>query len=236
MISYERLIRVLGHEVSNSVTPITTLGANIKKRMGSVLTGRKAAYELTAEVANDIRRSADLIEHRGLRLIDFVTQYKTMMKMPEPRLQPVGLKEFLDDICSLCDQFESVSTYRISCRVSPSGLTASIDRKLMEQALINLVRNAVEALPAGRDGEIGVHASREADETLSIQVIDNGKGIPPEILEEVFIPFFTTKEKGSGIGLSISRRIVNLHGGSIHIGPGSQKGTSITIRLPATST
>ncbi|KPL15384.1 MAG: hypothetical protein AMS26_07780 [Bacteroides sp. SM23_62] len=233
MVSWEKLIRVLSHEVSNSVTPITTLGANIKKRMGSVLAGHKEKYELEAGMARDIQRSADLIEQRGLRLIDFVAQYKTLMRMPEPRLKPVGLKAFLSDICSLCSHFESAPDYRISCNVSPSGLTAEMDRKMMEQVLINLVRNAVEAFGEDREGRIQVFASQESDDSVLIRVSDNGGGIPSEILDQVFIPFFTTKEKGSGIGLSLSRRIINLHGGSIQMTSEPGKGTVVNIKVPS---
>ena len=232
MVSWEKLIRVLSHEVSNSVTPITTLGANIKKRMGSVLSGKRTTYELEAGLAMDIQRSADLIEQRGLRLIDFVAQYKTLMKIPEPRITAVGLQDFLSDICSLCGNFESAAAYQIFCEVNPPSLTLGIDRKLMEQVLINLVRNAVEAIPAGKEGRIELSASIGPDEFIHLQVRDNGEGIPHEILEQVFIPFFTTKEKGSGIGLSLSRRIVNLHGGSIHINSEPGKGTSIVARFP----
>jgi signal transduction histidine kinase len=200
--------------------------------MSSVLTGGKKKYELEAGMAQDIQRSADLIEQRGLRLIDFVAQYKTMMRMPEPKLKPVSLKDFLSDVCSLCGPVESVSDYKISCNVSPSGLTAEMDRKMMEQVLINLVRNAVEALGEDRDGRIEVLASWGPDDSMLIQVKDNGGGISPEILDQVFIPFFTTKEKGSGIGLSLSRRIVNLHGGSIQMTSESGKGTVVNIILP----
>jgi len=231
MVSWEKLIRVLSHEVSNSVTPITTLGANIKKRMGSVLSGNRKSYELEAGMAQDIQRSADLIEQRGLRLIDFVAQYKTMMSIPEPQFKPVGLKVFLSDICSLCSNFESPSDYQITCDVRPSSLTSEIDRNMMEQVLINLVRNAVEAFPAGREGKIEVIATKGSDDVVLIQVNDNGEGIPPEILDQVFIPFYTTKEKGSGIGLSLSRRIVNLHGGSVKMDSEPGKGTRVNINL-----
>ena len=236
MVSWEKLIRVLSHEVSNSVTPITTLGANIKKRMGSVLTGRKKKYELEAGMAQDIQRSADLIEQRGIRLIEFVKQYKTLMKLPEPQLKPVGLKEFLSDVCSLCSNYESESSYKISCNVTPSGLVTKMDRKMMEQVLINLVRNAVEAFAADREGKIEVHASRAEDDSVLIQVTDNGKGIPSEIADQVFIPFFTTKEKGSGIGLSLSRRIINLHGGSVQVSSKPGKGTRVSVKLPGNQT
>jgi signal transduction histidine kinase len=231
MVSWEKLIRVLSHEVSNSVTPITTLGANIKKRMGSVLSGNKKSFELEAGMAHDIQRSADLIEQRGLRLIEFVAQYKTMMRIPDPQLETVGLKEFLSDICSLCSNFESLTDYKISCDVSPTGLTTEMDRKMMEQVLINLVRNAVEAFPAGREGRIEVSSLQGPSDSVLIQVKDNGEGISPEILDQVFIPFFTTKEKGSGIGLSLSRRIINLHGGSVQMISEPGKGTRVNINL-----
>jgi nitrogen fixation/metabolism regulation signal transduction histidine kinase len=235
MVSWEKLIRVLSHEVSNSVTPITTLGANIKKRMGTVLSVSRKTYELEAGLARDIQRSADLIEQRGLRLIDFVAQYKTLMKIPEPRITSVGLQGFLSDICSLCRNFESASAYQIFCEVKPPSLALGMDRKLMEQVLINLVRNAVEAIPAGKEGRIEVSAYKGPDEFILLQVKDNGEGIPHEILNQVFIPFFTTREKGSGIGLSLSRRILSLHGGSIQIHSEPGKGTSIAIIFPQTN-
>jgi two-component system nitrogen regulation sensor histidine kinase NtrY len=232
MVSWEKLIRVLAHEVSNSVTPITTLGANIKKRMGSLLPGSGGKYELDAGVAEDIQRSAELIERRGLRLIDFVGQYRTMMRMPEPEIKPVGIKDILSDICSLCSHFDSAQTYRISWDVSPPDLSTGMDRKMMEQVLINLVRNATEALAEDRTGRIELLALPGPDDTLLIQVKDNGKGIPADILDQVYIPFFTTKENGSGIGLSLSRRIIHLHGGNIRISSEPGKGTCAEIRLP----
>ena len=232
MVSWEKLIRVLSHEVSNSVTPITTLGTNIKKRMGSVLAGNQKKYELDAAVAEDIARSADLIEQHGLSLIDFVGQYKTMMRLPEPEIKPVGLKGYLSDICSLCSHFESASPYRISCDVSPPQLSVGLDRKMLEQVLINLVRNAVEAIPEDREGMIEMLALPGPENVVLIQVKDNGKGINADILDQVFIPFFTTKEKGSGIGLSLSRRIINLHKGKVQLTSEAGNGTIVTITIP----
>jgi signal transduction histidine kinase len=109
-----------------------------------------------------------------------------------------------------------------------------MDREMMEQLLINLIRNAIDALPAGREGIIEVHASMEVDKSVLIRLMDNGTGIPAEILDQVFMPFYTTKEKGSGIGLSLSRRIINRHGGNIQLSSKSGKGTTAAIKLPGT--
>ena len=234
MISWEKLIRVLTHEVSNSVTPITTLGSNIKKRLQSVVMESKPVYSIGESLAIDIKRSAELIEQRGNRLIDFIQQYKSMMMLPDPDLKPVRIKEIVSDVCSLCKDLDSPVKYTIHYNVHPPNIVCLIDRKLIEQVLINLVRNAVEALSADKDGIINVEVKMEDKDEIIIRIQDNGTGIPPDILDQVFIPFFTTRDKGSGIGLSLSRRIIQLHGGTVNIRSEEGIGSIVCITLPYT--
>jgi nitrogen fixation/metabolism regulation signal transduction histidine kinase len=232
MESWEKLIRVLTHEVSNSVTPIATLGSNIRKRLHSAGKAKTGQISLSGDLANDIVRSAELIEQRGNGLIDFISQYKTFMRLPEPDIRKINLKELIDDACRLGENLESASSCNINCSVEPPGIHCLADRKMIEQVLLNLVRNALEAIPEGREGLIDITGRILEPGFASVQVKDNGTGIPSEILDQVFIPFFTTKEKGSGIGLSFCRRIISMNGGSIRIKSTSEAGTIVNITLP----
>jgi two-component system nitrogen regulation sensor histidine kinase NtrY len=231
MVSWEKLIRVLSHEVSNSVTPITTLGTNIKKRMATIMAEPGSEYKIAKQLASDLHRSAELIEQRGNSLVDFIQQYKSLMRLPEPDLKPVRIKNIFDHVSTLCENLEIPARCRITSRADPAGITCMADHKQLEQALINLVKNALEAIPAGRDGLIEISAA-SGDNSVLISIRDNGQGIPKDVLDQVCIPFFTTREKGSGIGLSLSRRIIHRHRGTFSVTSEENKGTRVTIELP----
>jgi len=232
MESWEKLIRVLTHEVSNSVTPITTLGSNIRKRIDSAEKQKSGDIIISGDLSVDIQRSAELIEQRGNGLIDFIGQYKTFMRLPEPDIRSISLKELIEDACKFGENLESGFTCKISSRLDSPDIQCRADRKMIDQVLINLIRNALEAIPSDREGliEISVHILDSRYTAISIK--DNGSGIQPEIIDQVFIPFFTTKEKGSGIGLSFCRRIINMNGGNIQVATTSSSGTTMRLTLP----
>ena len=232
MISWEKLMRVFTHEVSNSVTPITTLAANIKKRLASIIAKPENVYPVENAIIADLQRSADLVEQRGNRLIDFIRQYKNMLIIPEPDLKPLKLEDIIKDACSLCEALESPVKYRIEYNVMPPGLACVADRKMMEQVFINLIKNSVNALSEEREGVIEIRAEKVARDSVSVRIRDNGQGIPPDVIGQVFIPFFTTHDKGSGIGLTLSRRIIHQHGGTIYLQSEEKKGTTVNIKLP----
>ena len=232
MQSWEKLIRVLSHEVSNSVTPITTLGSNIRKRIKSSKTQESGDIILTGDLAVDIERSAELIEQRGNGLIDFISQYKTFMRLPEPDIHDVPLKDLIEDACKLGENLDSATPFKITCNTVQAELICRCDRKMIEQVLLNLLKNSLEAIPGERKGLIEISGSKQDPGSAVISVEDNGSGISPELLDQVFIPFFTTKEKGSGIGLSFCRRILNMNGGNIMVESTSDMGTIIRIYLP----
>ena len=232
MQSWEKLIRVLTHEVSNSVTPITTLGSNIRKRVKASKTQKSGEIILTGDLAVDIERSAELIEQRGNGLIDFISQYKTFMRLPEPDIRDVSLKDLIEDACKLGENLDSTTPFKITCNTVRAGLICRTDRKMMEQVLLNLIRNALDSIPMEKEGHIEISGSSHETGYAWISVKDNGIGIPPELLDQVFVPFFTTRAKGSGIGLSFCRRVLNMNGGKIMIESTSDSGTIIKIYLP----
>lgn len=229
--SWQKLIRVLIHEVSNSVTPITTLGTTIKKRISSFSSAMKKQDDANTNLIRDISRSAGLIEQRGNGLLDFIQQYKSFIRLPEPQLKNVPVQLLLDDVCSLCSSMVRELPVEISCHLVDETIQIAVDHKMIEQVLINLIQNAIDAMAGRKDGIIQL-AARKTRERNEIIVKDNGMGIPDEILDRVFVPFFTTKEKGSGIGLSLCRRILQLHGGSMRIHSETQKGTTVTLSFP----
>lgn len=229
--AWQKLIRVLIHEVSNSVTPITTLGTNIKNRVSSLPPTLNEDAGIPDTITEDILKSAELIEQRGNGLLEFIQGYKSFIRLPEPNLQNIKVNLLIDDICSLCSPMIKDTSTRIICQPVAEGIQIKIDQKMIEQVLINLIQNAVDALGEVPDGQIKI-LSRSTQNTIEVVVEDNGEGIPEEILDKVFVPFFTTKEKGSGIGLSISRRILHLHGGTIRINSKINNGTTITLSFP----
>ncbi len=232
MESWEKLIRVLTHEVSNSVTPIVTLGVNIRQRLSDKKDQRDDKIILSTDVSQDIIRSAELIEQRGNGLIDFVQQYKSFVRLPRPEFSSARLLDLMEDVCSLYHPLMKESAIDLSCRTDPELVLKRIDRKMMEQVLINLIRNAIDAISGKTDGKIFLEARQDSQDKAIITVSDNGKGICEEDLDQVFVPFFTTKEKGSGIGLSLSRRMIHLHGGTISVQSGEGKGCRVVISLP----
>ncbi len=229
--SWQKLIRVLIHEVSNSVTPITTLGTTIKNRISSFSSAMNRKDDTNANLIKDIYRSAELIEQRGNGLLDFIQQYKSFIRLPEPQLKDVPVKLLLDDVCSLCSPMVRDLPITINCQTVDENLQIHIDHKMIEQVLINLIQNAIDALTVKKDGIIQLKARKTRD-TAEIVVEDNGTGMEGEVIDKVFIPFFTTKEKGSGIGLSLCRRILQLHGGNVRINSKFHQGTTITLSFP----
>ncbi|MFH0760207.1 MAG: ATP-binding protein [Bacteroidota bacterium] len=227
--SWQRLIRVLTHEIMNSMTPIVTLvGTIIKKLRRKDKIDLIEPKEVTSDIVEKTVRGLDLIDSRGKGLIHFVQNYRSITKLPKPEFQIVNVKTLLQKSILL---FESqVAGTRIELKITchPS-LFMNADGNLIEQVLINLVKNALEALDGVEKPVIELLASSVQDQVI-IQVSDNGKGIPPELMEDVFVPFFTTKQTGSGIGLSLSRQIVRLHGGSMTVQsvPGN---TVFTIKI-----
>ncbi|TSA29161.1 MAG: GHKL domain-containing protein [Bacteroidetes bacterium] len=227
--SWQRLIRVLTHEIMNSMTPIVTLVGTIVKKLRRKETNTLIeTKEVTPEIVEKTVKGLDLIDSRGKGLITFVQNYRSITRLPKPDFQIVNVKDLFTRVMQLFENQLDGSgiELRISCHPS---VFINADGSLLEQVLINLVKNATEALD-----EIDIPfvelSAHSAQEQVVIQVSDNGRGIPPELMEDIFVLFFTTKQSGSGIGLSLSRQIIRLHGGSMTVqsSPGS---TIFTIRI-----
>ncbi|MCK9204772.1 MAG: ATP-binding protein [Bacteroidales bacterium] len=230
MESWQKLIRVLTHEIMNSITPITSLVNTISRIYRERDTGRiLQPAEITAQAIDKTVKGLDIIETRGIGLVDFVKNFRDVNKLPKPQFEKIDVNGLLHQIKILFDDPYSTETakLKISC---PAELTILADRHLIEQVLINLIKNSFEACSETLNPVIRLSAYQQYDRTF-IEVEDNGKGIPEVVMENIFVPFFTTKEKGSGIGLSLSRQIIRMHGGTLefHSVPGEM--TIFTIRI-----
>lgn len=218
--AWQKLIRVLTHEIMNSIAPIISLSETVTER--AALNGmNEKDYGVMLQAMQTIHR-------RSKGLLGFVENYRKLTRIPAPVLKPVPVEELFSDIKKLFSVEEKVG---FAFRIVPSDLCLMADRTMIEQVLINLLKNACEACRHLPSPEIIVEAVRTGSKLPVITVSDNGVGILPEVIDKIFVPFFTTKSGGSGIGLSVSRQIMNRHGGTISVVSEVEKGTTFTLRF-----
>lgn len=219
--AWQKLIRVLTHEIMNSIAPIISLSETV--------TERAATNGMNERDYGILLQAMQTIHRRSKGLLDFVENYRKLTRIPSPVPQIIPICHLFDDLRGLYSDGEV--TYYFT--VHPSELRLYADRSMIEQVLINLLKNATEACREKPAPEVQVAAFRR-DGMPVITVTDNGNGIMAEALDKVFVPFFTTKPGGSGIGLSVCRQIMNRHGGSIAVRSAEDKGTTFTLFFPQT--
>ncbi len=224
--SWIRLIRVLTHEIMNTITPITSISESILKyyhtREGKVV------EQLDKEKILSASRGLEVIQKQGNDLMDFVQSYRSFLNVPKPDKKIVNAKELLDKVKVLMAR-DSESTIQILWNCEPEDLELFIDEKQLTQILINLVKNAIQSLGNSENGLVTINAAVDGNGRKYIEVKDNGPGIPEQLADEIFVPFFTTKDGGTGIGLSLSRQIMQQHGGSLKMFSIPDVETSFTL-------
>lgn len=242
MQAWQNLIRVLTHEIMNSVTPIISLSSTASSLLGGIMAngGRdhsEASVSDTvvegraADSLVDVKGALDTISKRSQGLLHFVDDYRNLTRIPTPNFQTVRVTELFERIQKLfSDRFQK---WGIKCSVfvSPHELELTADPDLIEQVVINLIMNSIGAVSGAANPEIRLTARTDNRGGILIQVTDNGHGIPEELQEKIFIPFFTTRKEGSGIGLSLSRQIMRAHKGSITVSSIPDKETTFTLRF-----
>ena len=215
MMSWQNLIRVLTHEIMNSIAPIASLASTANGLL--VDECRLDESDPRAEKFKDVCDAVETIEKRSKGLITFIEKYRELTRIPQPQFQVLPVEDLFDRIQFLMkEQFESQSI-AYSADIDPETLYLTADPALIEQVLINLCKNAAESVDGQVNAEIKLLARMDESGNPVIQVIDNGKGIDEDVADRIFIPFFTTKPDGSGIGLSLSRQIMRLHKGTISV-------------------
>ncbi len=218
MEAWQKLIRVLTHEIMNSITPIISLAETISEReIPQAPTGKEFQVMLQA---------MQTIHRRSKGLLNFVENYRRLTRIPELVCTQVPVSELFLDLRKL------FSDQAICFEVPAPEATLYIDRSLIEQVLINLIKNAHEATNTRKDPKVNIVFQRTITGQPILSVHDNGEGILPEVLDKIFVPFFTTKPNGSGIGLSLCKQIMALHGGSISVHSTPGAGTCFKLTFP----
>ncbi|MCX6287360.1 MAG: ATP-binding protein [Bacteroidetes bacterium] len=227
--SWQKLIRVLTHEIMNSITPIITLVATLTRIFRHKETGiLKSLGELTDQNLEKTMRGLDIIENRGNGLVHFVRNYRSVAILPKPEFQILNLNDMFTRINELHEDILKEKNIMVTIEC-PHSLHLQADGKLIDQVLINLFKNAIEAVNGILVPRIRMTAEN-TDNQVVIEVEDNGAGITDYAMQHIFVPFFTTKEGGSGIGLSLSKQIIRLHGGTISVQSSPGK-TVFTIKI-----
>jgi two-component system, NtrC family, nitrogen regulation sensor histidine kinase NtrY len=219
--AWQKMARVLTHEIMNSITPISSLASTAGSILAKLFEEGDPTFPAAAVAAADARRDAlaalHSIERRSRSLLYFVESYREFLRVPKPCLGIVLCKDLLSRIKALVGGIPAAKRIGLRLSVLPPDLGLLADNALLEQVLINLVKNSIEALEGTRKPAMEISAYLDARRRAVIEVADNGRGIEAEFLDKVFIPFFTTKKEGSGIGLSLCRQIMRLHNGSISV-------------------
>lgn len=212
--SWQKLIRILNHEIMNSITPIITLTGAIKK--GFIHNKNiPDSNAITEELIRDTVINTEIIEERSKGLKEFIEKYRNISRVTNLNLEIIEISQLFSNVLLLFDQEIKELKITVNTDISPADLKLEADLKLIEQVLINLFNNAIDALRGVDDPFIVMKACKDLHKRVLIKVCDNGQGIPPEIMGDIFTPFFTTKEEGAGIGLSFCRQIIKLHKGNI---------------------
>lgn len=223
--AWQKLIRVLTHEIMNSITPITTLSHTINMLLS---TGDNNEKLFSEEIIDDAISCASLIEERSNGLMRFVQQYRQLTQSFELHITSVNLKTFLENVVRFL-QSALPENLEITVETEPNCLQLDADIKLVEQVLINLIKNASEATKNTNSPEIKIVARENKKGRKQILIIDNGTGIEEGNLSKIFVPFYTTKTDGSGIGLSLSKQIIQQHGGTISVKSIVKQHTTFTL-------
>ncbi|MBR5204368.1 MAG: GHKL domain-containing protein [Bacteroidaceae bacterium] len=216
--SWIRLTRVLTHEMMNSLTPVTSLSEMLLTLPG-------------AQKDEELRQGLDTIRTTGQGLVNFVKSYRRLTRLPSPEPILFDVRPFLERMVQLAKHQYPLSHVRITLEEVQEDLMAFADESMMTQVMTNLLKNAVQAIGDAENGEIRLHAFVDGQDVVRIEVSNNGPRIIPEVAAQMFVPFFTTKEEGSGIGLSLCKQMMRLQGGNIALLPYRDEWTTFVVML-----
>jgi two-component system, NtrC family, nitrogen regulation sensor histidine kinase NtrY len=225
--AWQKLIRILTHEIMNSVSPITLTSSGLIQMLEKEGKPLEPA-RLDEAVLNNVLTGLQAIRKRSKGLASFVENYNAINHLPQPVMTLITISVLFGHIEMLMKEEFQRNQVVFESMIAPPSLVLHADERLVGQILINLLRNALQAMEQVQEKHLRLSAF-QMDDQVRISLTDNGKGIPPELLDSVFVPFYTTRNEGSGIGLSLSREIMKLHGGGIRVYSEPGKETTFTL-------
>lgn len=232
--AWQNLTSVLRHEIMNSITPITSLIGTVNEIFEEELPDfeeQQEAVTLKTEVVTDIHDALLTIERRSRGLITFVNAYKEFTHIPKPKFKVFPLAEILENIAQLMQEDIKQKHIQLLLFIKDPHIQLTADPELIEMVLINLVKNAAQAVEGRKNGRVELIGGLDDLQHPIVVVADNGPGIIPEAIDQIFIPFYTTKKEGSGIGLSLSRQIMQLHRGTLSVSSLPNERTEFMLRF-----
>ena len=227
--SWQNLIRVLTHEINNSITPITSLTCTVNEMLFDPDNPKRGFKSLDPEDMDNVNTALQTILGRSRGLLNFVEVYRGLTRIPKPNFRYFLVKDAYERVTLLMKPGFSEHQIEFGYSIQPPDLMLTADPDLIDQVLINLVLNAIDAVSQSDQRKINLYAYTSRNGRTVLEVEDTGEGIKPDILDKIFMPFFTSKKQGTGIGLSLSRQIMHLHKGSISVNSRPGEGTRFTL-------
>ena len=224
VVSWQKLIRILAHEIMNSIAPIASLSSSAAQLIPE-------NNNIETDDAEELKEVFRIINRRSAGLMKFTDTYRKLTRIPPPQLEQINMNVFFREIKKFFNEDLKSKGINWEVKYLYHEIKLMADPMLLEQVFINILKNAIQALEGVEQPEITMLVDKTPNGKVNIQVIDNGMGIPQDVVEQIFVPFFTTKENGSGIGLSLSQQIIRMHGGSIYLQSKEGEGTMITISI-----
>ena len=228
--AWHRLIRILTHEIMNSVTPISSLTETMQGMLAKPDLSPKTKDEITDQTISDLLFSLKTIQKRSDGLLNFVEDYRRLTRVPKPELEDTIIQELFANVLQLMSAELKAKNISSTIKITPPEYAFKLDRSLIEQVLINLVKNSIQALSKTKNPSIQLQ-SRSTQNSNLIEVIDNGSGIDQNDINDIWVPFYTTKESGSGIGLSLTKQVMKLHHGNIAVQSMPNKATIFSLEF-----
>lgn len=206
--TWQKMIRILTHEIMNSISPITSLANSLSDLI-------KKDKTPNTKMKDKLDKGLSTIKNRGEGMMDFVRKYRNLAILPLPQITEISVKELMNELSILFEESFEQAEIKFKCTIEPANLILKADREQIEQVLINLIKNSIWAVKGSEEKKISIKAFMTMNSRIQIEVKDSGIGFDDELLDKIFIPFFTTRDEGSGIGLSLARQIMVMLGGSI---------------------
>lgn len=226
--AWQDLVRVLTHEIMNSITPVASLAKTAVDLVNDVSEKIGHAPELVEELG-DVKDAVNTVARRSDSLMQFVSSYRSLTRLPPPVKAAFKLSDLFEQVTKLAAHEWEDKGIQLLTEIEPSELDVAADRDMVEQILINMLQNAAQALAGQSEAAVWLKARLNRRGRISIEVSDNGPGIPADIAKKVFVPFFTTKHDGSGVGLALTRQVMIAHGGSVGLSEREGGGTVFTL-------
>jgi signal transduction histidine kinase len=227
--TWQKLVYIISHEIVNSAIPITNLAGMTAQMLEDESGVLQKPEELDEEVAGDIYHGLKIIESRTQGLINFVKATKSLTDIPKPNLRKVFLHDLFERIAILYSARFKETGVKFEKEIIPPDLFIEADLELIEQVIINIFQNALDAMQEISDPRISMIARKNEENHIQISISDNGKGISDEVLERIFLPFYSTKANNTGIGLSLSQQIMMLHHARLEVSSKINKGATFTM-------